>query len=86
MSGHVDRIYYRMCIAYGEKQLQVEANRKIIEEKPWLSHLFVVRSFMNEMIILMKVVGFLVGTVLYLKGGLLTMEYYFKLTNIIAVS
>ena len=34
MSGHVDRIYYRMCIAYGEKQLQVEANRKIIEEKP----------------------------------------------------
>ena len=41
---------------------------------------------MNEMMILIKVVGFLVGTILYLKGGLLTMEYYFKLTNIIAVS
>jgi hypothetical protein len=41
---------------------------------------------MNEMTILIKVMGFLVGTLLYLKGGVLTMEYYFKLTNLIAVS
>jgi len=41
---------------------------------------------MNEMTILIKVIGFLVGTIVYLKGGLLTMEHYFKFTNLIAVS
>ena len=41
---------------------------------------------MNEMTILIKVIGFLVALTLYLKGGVMTMEYYFKLTNLIAVS
>ena len=39
-----------------------------------------------EIMILLKVLGFLVGTLVYLKGGLLTMEHYFRLTNLIAVS
>ena len=60
MHGHGDRILVE--------------TRKNNEEKPWLSHLFVVRSFMNEMIIL-EVFGILVGTYLYLKGGVLYVKH-----------
>ena len=60
MHGHGDRILVE--------------TRKNNEEKPWLSHLLFVRSFMNEMIIL-EVFGILVGTYLYLKGGVLYVKH-----------
>ena len=46
---------------------------------------YVVYSSM-EWIEILKVLGTVLVLILYLKGGVLTMEYYFKLTNLIAVS
>ena len=38
---------------------------------------------MEIMIITMKIIGALAGLILYLKGGLLTMEHYFGFTDLI---
>ena len=38
---------------------------------------------MEIMIITMKIVGAVAGLVIYIKGGLLTMEHYFGFTNLI---
>jgi len=38
---------------------------------------------MEIMIITMKILAALIGLILYLKGGLLTMEHYFGFTNLI---
>ena len=38
---------------------------------------------MEIMIITMKIIGAVAGLVIYLKGGLLTMEHYFEFTDLI---